>query len=153
MAKPYIWIGKNSSDEIVKGEGYDENDCRLRAEAQGCVSFTHEENPDYSIEDHVQSFTPELTNQAASDKIKAETSDMQHLAEANARMFEQLNTLKDALANSEQTISGLHADNSACQAKTSDLRALILAWNTEQSATIGEAYVEPAFVAFARELA
>lgn len=180
MAKPYIWNGKNEAGESLKGEGYHEEDCRLRAESQGCVSFTCEENPEYTDEDQVQSLTPEVANQVASDKIAPHTSDMQHLAEANARMFEQLNTLKTELtdlttklAQSEDARASLHAhlgllddqktslenelsklveEKSLILRRRSDLVAFVLAWNSEQIAKQGEGHVEPDFVVLAREI-
>lgn len=173
MAKPFVWIGKNADGETIKGEGYHEEDCRLRAASQGCVSFTYESNPEYTDEDEVQSLTPEVVSQSASDKISPQMTDVQHLAEANARMFEQLNTLKNTLVVAENTVNALTGrvsfledENTALKAtnaglikRTSELEgnltnlgALIIAWNAEQAAAIGEGYTEPAFVAYFRQI-
>ncbi len=135
MAKPYIWNGKTASGESLKGEGHDDADCKIRAESMGCVEFHAEENPEYTTEDYVQSLSPEVVNQAPSDKITPERTDMQHLAEANAKMFEQLNTLKDALAIAETTIGGLGNDKRALEEK---LAAALEALDAEKTALDAE---------------
>lgn len=99
MAKPMKWIGKTASDETLTGEGYDENDCRLRAESMGAVSFTCEENPEYTLQDEIEASMPEVVSFSARDAKGEDT--VQHLAEANAKMFEQLNGMKNAVSRAK----------------------------------------------------
>lgn len=96
MAKPYIWTGKTEAGDEIKGEGYDDEDCRLRAESMGCIEHRVEENPEYTVTDEIDELTPEVVSHSGKD-LQMEDS-MQNLAVANAKMFEQLNALKNIAA-------------------------------------------------------
>lgn len=96
MAKPYLWNGKTEAGDEIKGEGYDDADCRLRAESMGCIEHRIEENPDYTVTDEIAETSPEVVSYSGKD-LQSEDS-LQNLALANTKMFEQLNALKNIAA-------------------------------------------------------
>lgn len=119
MAKPLKWTGKTGDNTEITGEGYDDNDCRLRAESQGCVEFRVEENPDYTVTDEIAELTPEVVHYSGKD-AQGEDS-LQHLALANAKMFEQLNSHKNAANLGKDLAHMFIAWHSGVIAKAADL--------------------------------
>lgn len=132
--KAYQWAGEDIEGNKLSGEGHSEEDCAARAEAAGAIA--HAVSPNASEED---STAPDPDALLSSPEIEApreadpDGDSLHHLAQANAKLFGQLNAAKE---------------------KIFALVTLIFAWNSEQQALAqaqSQEYAEPPFVALARE--
>src|SRR5690606_15003483 len=150
--KKFVW-SFTIGDETYHGEADTLEDAQRDMLSKGWDSedMDSEEIRERSDEEMVR-----LAREAANPP-EHKTS-MQHLAEANAIMFAQLNTLKNqnqSLADETQAalfeVLGLQRQITVLESFIGDMKSLLLAWNTEQHARLGAAHEEPPFIALARE--
>lgn len=159
MSKAYRWTGLDKTGTKLVGEAHSEQDARVRAEQADCHPdhFHVEENPEYTLDDAMTDVAPEVIGQAAADALK-DQDDKRVLAEANATMFHQLDELKNkniALEAEAITLRNQERALAALQSKCHDLKAVVLAWNSERHANLqgsGAEYIEPAFMELIRAL-